>query len=289
MILGYLFTVLSVALWGASFIGTKIAYQAFSPLFLCLVRFGLAFLLMHIVRMIRHDHEKPDRESMKKIIISAIIGVSLYYALENLAVDMTSASNASLIAGSYPAIVALTGVLFFKEHYGLRRLLGIALAVAGVFILTQRVEMEGGGNPLLGNLILVFDGFLWGFYNYLIPDIDNSLQASTITYYQTMYGVLFLLPFSFIGTPVTGPITWSVVLAVLFLAVLCSVFAYTMYTAGLRVISAAAAASIMNLMPIVGVVLSALILHENITARHLIGGAVILLGVFISSAVNERA
>ena len=281
---GYICTVIAVICWGASFIGTKIACSAFSPLFLCFLRFAAAVPVMALWRALNHDHEKPEGKDKKMILLSSIVGVSVYYASENIAVDMTTASTASLIAGAYPVITALIGIVFFHDHFDRKRLAGIALAVAGVFILTNIDISAEAKNPLAGNTLLIFDGFLWALYNYLIPAIDDRYSAMTVTYYQFLYGVIFMIPLAFITPPVTGEITLSVILAVVFLSAVCSVGAYIMYNYGLKTISAGAAASIMNLMPVAGLILSALILHETIVMRHIIGGAVILTGVLISSA-----
>lgn len=281
---GYICTILAVICWGASFIGTKIACNVFSPLFLCLLRFLIAIVILTVYRALKHDTERPKGKDGRMIFLSSIVGVSLYYATENIAVDMTAASTASLIAGSYPVITALTGIVFFKDRFNTKRIIGILMAVAGVFILTNIDYSTQPEHASLGNALLIFDGFLWAFYNYIIPAIDDRYSSMTVTYWQFVYGVIFMIPFAFIGEPIHGEITFSVVLAVLFLSVICSVAAYIMYNYGLKKISAGAAASIMNLMPVAGLVLSALILHEVITVRHMIGGAVILAGVFISAS-----
>ena len=85
------------------------------------------------------------------------------------------------------------------------------------------------------------------------------------------------------------PLTLTPVSAgcVLYLGAICSCLAYVLYNEGLRGVSAFAAAAMLNLMPLSGTVLSALILHEAIGLRALGGGALIIAGVLICT-LNKR-
>ena len=78
-------------------------------------------------------------------------------------------------------------------------------------------------------------------------------------------------------------ITPSAIWALLYLAVGCSVLAYLLYNFSLRGISPSAAAAIMNLMPVFGLLLSAIILNESITPASAAGGVIVILGVLLSA------
>jgi drug/metabolite transporter (DMT)-like permease len=78
-----------------------------------------------------------------------------------------------------------------------------------------------------------------------------------------------------------APTTMSF-LMMLFLGVFCSVIAYLLYNLGLKALSPSAVISMLNLVPIFGVMFSFLLLGEAITLRMVIGGAIIILGVMLS-------
>lgn len=274
--------VLAVIFWSASFIGTKIAYQSFPPLTVCLLRFAIAAVLLFLVRAVRHEKERPDRRDLPLIVLSALLGISVYYSVENVALTMTGAAAASLISGAYPAITALVGILFYHLKLSVGKAAGIAMAMLGVFVLTGSGN-KGGGMAWAGNALMIFNGFLWAFYNFLIPRISRSCSVLTLTFYQTVIGVVFLIPGAAAEYGSWGPMTLQAAGALLFLAVFCSVGAYLLYNFGLRGISETAAASIMNLMPVFGLLFSALILHEAVGIHHIIGGAVVIAGVLLSA------
>lgn len=278
----YLSAVAAIFFWGSSFVATKLAYASFGPLTVCFLRFALSLLILKLVRIIRKDNKKLEKQDVPVLLATGLLGISVYYACENYALTLTSASAASLISGAYPAITALIGALFYHVHVTKKQAAGIALAMAGIVILTSGGSFSGS-NVRLGNAILIFDGFLWAFYNFLIPHIRPAYSVLSITYYQTLLALPFLIPGLFLEGHASMTITPSAIWALLYLAIGCSVLAYLLYNFSLRGISPSAAAAIMNLMPVFGLLLSAIILNESITPASAAGGVIVILGVLLSA------
>ena len=96
---------LAMLAWSASFVGTRIAYTALTPLWLAFARFFLAsMVLVPIVCL--GGKSWPKGRSLGIVALSGIVGITLYYAAENWGVRLTSASNASLVTASFPAFPA---------------------------------------------------------------------------------------------------------------------------------------------------------------------------------------
>ncbi len=278
----YLSAVAAIFFWGSSFVATKLAYASFGPLTVCFLRFALSLLILKLVRIIRKDNKKLEKQDVPVLLATGLLGISVYYACENYALTLTSASAASLISGAYPAITALIGALVYHVHVTKKQAAGIALAMAGIVILTSGGSFSGS-NVRVGNAILIFDGFLWAFYNFLILHIRPAYSVLSITYYQTLLALPFLIPGLFLEGHASMTITPSAIWALLYLAVGCSVLAYLLYNFSLRGISPSAAAAIMNLMPVFGLLLSAIILNESITPASAAGGVIVILGVLLSA------
>lgn len=276
----YLSLILAVVLWGSSFIGSKIALGHFSVCLLCMVRFVLATVFMFIVMLVsKRSFALPEKKDRKYILLSALLGIAVYYALENLGLTMTGAADASVISASYPTITVLTGILMYHEHVSRASVFGILCAFAGVVILT--FAAPDGSSSLYGDLLLVADGFMWAQYNYLTQRISKDCDNITVTFWQTLAGTILFIPFLLLETPVIRDPDPAAIAAVLYLSAGCTVFALLLYNVGLRDVSADTAAALMNFMPVAGIILSALILHEAITLRHLLGTAIIIAGVML--------
>ena len=236
---------------------------------------------MGTISLLKGNRQKIEKQDLKPVLLSAILGISVYYALENIALQKTSASDTSLIEAAFPALTALVGLTVYRERPSKRMLAGILISIAGIAVLTEYDPSES--SSLFGNLLLLADGFLWGFYNYETKSISGKYDSFTMTFYQTVIGTIFFLPMMVLEKPMLTSITPSVCLAILYLSAACSVAALLLYNYGLKGIPAANAAIIMNLMPIFGVFFSWLILQETISLRQVFGGIIILIGVSVST------
>ena len=276
-----LMVLLSVIIWGSSVVATRIAGFTVGPVTLAFIRFVIASVLMSLIRLMQKEKQKPKRRDLFLIILSSAVGVTLYYIIENYGVILTAASTASLISGCYPAITLAIGALFFHEEITWNKTIGLLLALAGIFILSY--SAASSSSSILGIVLLIIDGIFWALYNYIVQAADPSLSSFTITYYQTISGTLMFMPFLLLEKGSETVWNPSSVGAVLYLGVCCSTLAYMLYNAGLRGVSAFTAAAMLNVMPLAGTLLSALILHETVPLRSLLGGILIIIGVFYSS------
>lgn len=278
----YLAVLIGIFFWSSSFIATKIAYETFTPMTLCLARFSIACILLGIMRIASGDRMRPAKEDLGKFVLSSLFGVGLYYIFENSGVHLTSAGTASLIAGSYPAVTALVGLFVYHVPTSRMKLTGITTAMIGIAVLTLQPGESGGS--LIGNLLLITCGFYWAFYNFVTQSVPEKYSVSTLTFWQIIISTFLFVPTVFVENAGIPALTLRTGAAVLYLVICCSVLAYLFYNYGLRGVSASTAASIMNLMPVFGLIFSATILREPISARQLIGGAIIIFGVILSTA-----
>ncbi len=278
--------ILAVILWGSSLIGTKTALQFFGPLSLCLARFVVSSVLLVLLRL-KKGFVKPSNKDLKYILLSSMIGITLYYALENYGVSLTTASAASLITAAYPIITILIGLIFFKERTSKRMALGIVLGVLGVMMLGFSGSGETQEMMWAGNSILIINGILWALYNYITQKISDDCDSFTVTYIQILFGTICFVPFALIENSFPAVLTLPAVFSLLFLSAGCTVGALLLYNIGLRNVSASLAASLLNLMPVSGVILSVILLHESLSLIQIIGGIIILLGVMISTSRPE--
>lgn len=272
----------AILLWSASFIATKLAYISFAPIQLGAVRTLLAVVIFWVIRKITKNNEKINKEDYRYVIVSGFLGITLYFTLENIGVSMTSSSNAALIVASFPAVTTLLEFFIYHLKPTIKKVFGVILALIGVSILTQ-VTVDGSSKPLWGNIILIGTGIVWALYNFVTRNIANKYSAITLTYYQMIAGVLFFMPLFFIEGESWKIPTVTSASAMIYLSVGCSVSAFLLYNLGLRKLSASISVSLMNLVPVFGLVFSALILGETVFVIQMLGGIIIIVGVILSS------
>ena len=279
----YLSSTGAVLLWSASFIATKLAYGTFAPIQLGAARTLIAAILFWILRRLTSDQERILREDRLRLAASGFLGLTLYFTVENLGVSMTSASNAALIVASFPVVAMLIEYLICRDKPTLRKACGIITALSGVAVLTQ-ITVEGSSGSLQGNLLLLCAGVVWAFYSLISRELTGKYSVMTLTYYQMLTGSVLFIPFLlWEGAKWAAP-DFTSLGALLYLSVGCSVAAFFFYNIGLKKLSVSTSISLMNLVPVFGLILAVVILHEAITVKQIFGGIVVIAGVYLSSA-----
>lgn len=281
--------IIAVLIWSTSFVGTKIAYASFPPLTLGAVRFLIAAAILGIVRMIvKEQGAQPTRKDLGMIALSGLLGTTIYFALENIGLDFTSASNAALIMASYPAITALLAFFFYRTRISWVKGLGISVAIFGIFLISNGTQGVQGGQELLGNVLLIVAGVVFALYTFTTRKVVKKYSMLTVSYYQTLTGALAFIPFAFIEKGSWQIPTGGSLLIVLYLGVFCSVIAFFLYNLALRKLSSSTAVALMNLVPVFGVLLSVVLLKEVLSSGQYIGGVIVLIGVVLSVRETKK-
>ncbi|WP_371368128.1 hypothetical protein SRRS_18110 [Sporomusa rhizae] len=281
----YAASTLALLIWSTSFIGTKIAYSTFPPLTLGALRFVIASIFLGIALIIKREFAKPTFKDLGVMSLSGALGITLYFAMQNIGVSLTTASSAALIVASYPAVTTLLELIIYNVKPSATKVVGIFIAMAGVFILSFSETDAGDGDgkdQFIGNLILIATGFVWTFYNFVTQKVVNKYPAITVSFYQTIAGTILFLPLILVERHEWVSPTLISFSALIYLGVLCSVVAFMFYNFGLRKIPPSTSVTLMNLVPIFGVIFSVLILHETITLQQLAGGVITIAGVLLS-------
>ncbi|OPH61380.1 multidrug ABC transporter permease [Paenibacillus ferrarius] len=277
--------IIAILLWSTSFVGTKIAYNSFPPLTLGAARFVIASLILGAIMLSRKEFIRPAPKDIGLMALSGILGTTLYFALENIGLELTTASSAALIVASYPAIAALMEFIFFRVKISWLKGLGIVMAIAGVYQISGGSSGGIAGN-LTGNLILILAGVVFAAYNFTTRKVVKNYSMVTVSFYQTIAGTLAFLPLAWIERARWQVPSTESLWTLLYLGVFCSVAAFMLYNYGLRNLSSGTAMALMNLVPLFGVIFSTLFLHEVLHIFDLIGGMIIIVGVILS--VQEK-
>lgn len=283
--LSLLAVIIAILLWSTSFVGTKIAYSSFPPLTLGAARFVIASMILGAILLARKEFARPAPKDIGLMGLSGVLGTTLYFALENIGLELTTASSAALIVASYPAITALLEFIFFRVKISMVKSLGIVMAVFGVYLISGSSTPESSGQ-LTGNVILILAGFVFAGYSFITRKVVKHYSMVTVSFYQTIAGTLAFIPLAFIEQSRWQVPSTESLWVLLYLGIFCSVAAFMLYNYGLRTLSSSTAVALMNLVPIFGVLFSIVFLHEILHVSDLLGGIIIIFGVILS--VREK-
>ena len=279
----YLAVLIAILFWSSSYIITKYANTTFPPITLGAVRTIVAAAILLVIVKITGKLEKVEKGDMKYMVLAGVFGVTLYFSLQNMGIAYTTSSAAALISGGYPAIIAIMEFGIYKVAPEKKKAIGLILAIIGVYLLSTSGGGSTASNPLLGNILMLVAGIAWGVYNFVAKNINHKYTPLTITFYQMVFGGIFLIPLTFIEMDQWMKPTPVSLISLLFLAIGCSIIAFILYNFGLKGLSASATASMINVMPVVGLILGVAFMGDPLLIKQIVGGAIVLIGVKMSS------
>lgn len=294
--LTYLKLAVVTMIWGGTFVAGRYLAAGLDPLLAATVRFVLAsvallvFLGVARIRLVR-----PTNAQLAQLTVLGFFGIFFYNLCFFYGLHYINASRASLIVALNPAVIGLASWLLFKERLGQVKLLGIALCLggAGLVIVSRNPQLlQGTANAWIGDLLIFGCVVGWGVYSLFSRGLNQSLGPLQTVTWSILLGTLMLT----LTTLVTGRLTVAALGAInlpqltslLYLGVLGSALAYIGYYDGLRRIGATRAGVFIALNPLTAVICGALLLGEQLTAPMLLGGAVILLGIYLCNKPLAR-
>ncbi|MCX5213461.1 DMT family transporter [Kitasatospora sp. NBC_00240] len=276
--------------WSSSYAVTKRVLDEVGPLTIGAVRFTLAAGLLGVMaRLRRNPGVRPDARQRRLAHLSGLLGITAYFVLENVGVELSTASDASLIVATYPLMTMLLELLAFRSRLPATRVAGVLLATAGAAMVVGNGAQVGGSSRWLGDVLLLLGGLVWAGYNVLGKYAGKGQDAVSLTYHQTAAGAGGFLLASLLEVRdfrLPGPGA-SVLLA--YLAVACSVGGFLLYNYGLRRMTSSVAVNILNLVPAFGVLGAVLVNGESVRPAQLAGGAIIVAGVALGMVERTRS
>ena len=220
------------------------------------------------------------RISLREGLIMSILG--LLYALSAeflfLAYDYLSPGIASTIFFSYPIIVALVLVLFYKEKITFPTILSLLLVVAGVGVLSIK---EGSTINYIGLGISLLGALVYAFYILIINKVRMEASRVKISFYSMLFSSLyFWVKTLILGESIAIP-SLSLVGDITLFAIITTSLSLVALVYAVRYIGSTPTAIMGAFEPIVAVLISVGLFGEALTSSLIIGGMVIIAGVLI--------
>lgn len=274
----------TAAMWGLTFVSTKVLISnGLSPLWIFILRFIIAYLFI-----ISIAHKRRWADSLKDelwMVLLGMTGGSVYFIFENTALKHTFASNVSLIICSTPVLTLLLCSFIFRQKIKATAIVGALMALIGVAIIILNGSMNFGLSPL-GDMLTFIAALLWAIYCVLIEKMSTRYSNLFITRKVFFYGFATALIFSlFEPLPSIPPIeAFPVILINLaFLGIIASFACYLFWNKAVDILGPERTANYIYFQPIITITASATILQEPITVWLLLGTAIIITGVYLSS------
>ena len=195
--LGHVLTLMTIIIWGTTFVSTKVLLEAFTPIEILFFRFTLGYLSLWAIYPRKGTYGTLRQELL--FAAAGLCGVTLYFLLENIALTYTFASNVGVIISIAPFFTAfLANWLLDGEPLRKRFFVGFAAALTGIILIGLNGNFVLKLNPV-GDILATLAAVVWACYSILMKKIGAfRMNMVFCTRKVFFYGLLFMLPALFI-------------------------------------------------------------------------------------------
>jgi drug/metabolite transporter (DMT)-like permease len=278
-----------VTLWGSYPATAKLALLDFPPVFLAAVRCTIAsaFLAVLLARSSAETIRGLSPGALRAFFVLGVAGIFVSTNLSYVAIYFSTASHVVILQTAAPVIVALAARFYLGERLGVRQWLGVALSAFGVvLVITQgRLAALRPDELRVGdfvNLVALSAWSVYTVYGKRVLEAHSPALATTAAY---VLGTLLLIPTAVLTAPLFpaprlgSPVAWAVVAYQAFLGAVAHLWWYR----AVQVVGPSRSAIFMNVQPVVGLVLAATLLSEEVGRWPLVGAGFVLGGVALTT------
>lgn len=283
---GHITALITIVIWGTTFISTKILLTDFTPIEILFFRFLLGLLVLTAAYPKRL--KIADKKQELTFAAAGLCGICLYYLLENIALTYTMASNVGVIISVAPFFTAVLSHLFLKTEEKLKVpfFVGFIVAMAGICLISFS-SSELKLNPI-GDILAIIAAFVWAVYSLLTRKISgygyNTIGATRRIF---TYGIVFMIPFLFVfdfHLDFEKFIKPEYALNLIYLGLGASALCFVTWNYAVKVLGAVKTSVYIYIVPVITVITSIIVLKEKITWTAAIGTGLTLIGLFLSEA-----
>lgn len=278
----YIAAGVTVFLWASEFPAVKFALCYYSPGSLMLFRFFVAFAFLAVYCGIKKT-PLPKKTDLPSFFILGFVGIFLYMLVFNIGAKMIPSGITSFINASTPVFTLILSVVFLKEKAAPTTWLGVLVSLAGIVVISIAEVNELQLN--VGVWLIILASVFSAVYSIIQKYLLKKYTAMQATFLPVGFGTVFMLIFlpelirEFPAAPMYANIT------VIYLGVLPAAIAYWLWGYALaKSEKTIYITKFLYLMPFIASLIAFFWLGEIISAIAVIGGGIVIAGMFITNA-----
>lgn len=289
----YLLLVLTTLFWGGNMVNSRYIANDFGPVSLAFLRWAIALVILtpFAIKYIKADWQQI-KQHWVILAVMAFSGVTTYNTMVYVGVKDTTAINAVLTTSLGPIIVFIWCFILFKEKIRALQLAAILISLSGVMLIIFKGDINNvmNFNVNKGDLIIIVAIAFYALYSALLRK-KPQIHWFSFIYITFLMGEIMIAPFfiwelyshgnqMFIGIKSIATLAY--------ISIFASILAYIFFNRAVALIGANVAASFFHLIPVFGTILAIIFLDETLYQYHIIGFALVILGIYLGSRKSHK-
>jgi drug/metabolite transporter (DMT)-like permease len=284
---------LTMLMWGGNVVAGRLAVGEISPMALTCLRWVIACSLLTVLS---HRRLAADWAAVRPrwplFAAAGFLGFTGFNALFYVAGHLTSGVNISIIQGSVPVLVLAGNLAFFGTRASGAQLVGLMLTVAGIATVATHGDLSALARlqTNLGDLLMLVASLFYALYTL---SLKRRPAVSALGFFTLMAYVSCLTSLPLLGYEIaTGTVLWPTpkgFAVLIYVALFPSFVSQLLYLRGVQLIGPARAGLFVNLLPVMGALLSVLIVGEPFGAYHAVALGLVLAGIGCAEVFGKAA
>jgi drug/metabolite transporter (DMT)-like permease len=269
--------------WGLNFAATKYAADFLPQLFIVAFRFiGGGLVLLFVLRILEPESRMRRRDILPMAGLGCF-GIGAAQTAFTFGISLTSAASTGLVFTTAPVWGMVLGSVFGFERPSLRGVVGVGLCILGVAMVFYG-GLSSVEDSLLGDLVILLAAVCVGAYTvFSMPVLERHSPLAVATY-PTLFGgpAILILSLPYLGNVEWGSLGLGPWAALVYSAILATAFAFAAWQRGISRIGANRVLVYQYLITVTGVTSGIVFFGEYLGIEKIVGGAVILVGVYLA-------
>jgi drug/metabolite transporter (DMT)-like permease len=270
----------TVTLWGSSFVAIRDAGQTLSPGSLALGRLLVSVVVLGTVALVRRE-ALPTGRDLANIAAFGVLWLGVYSVTLNEAERRVDAGTAAMLVNIGPMLIAILAGVFLKEGFPRWLFAGCGVAFGGCMLIGLATS-QGGAGAGFGILLLIVAAVAYAAAVVFQKPVLARVSPFQVTFLGCVAGAAACLPFALTLTTEIGSASASAVGWMVYLGVAPTALGFATWTYALSRSSAGRLGSLTYLIPVVATVLGWLLLGETPPGLTFVGGALCLVGTYLA-------
>lgn len=270
-------------IWGSTWLGIKIGLEDFPPFMSAGIRFVIASLVLFIIAKLSKARFPRDLSTCLRICVTAVFMYVLTYSLVYWGEQYISSGLASVLFSTHPLFVALFAhSILHGEQFTFAKGAGLATGLGGLLVVFSKKLGLGPDLAFWGMVALVASAATCGYASVLVKRYLGHVSPVVLTTLQMTLAALVITPLGLLTEDLSAMrFTTSAVGSLLYLSLVGSALAFSLFYWLLRRIQATRLALMAFATPVVALFLGWATYGEKIDVRTIMGTALVFLGIYI--------
>ena len=283
-----MFAALATMIWSGNFLIARGLNDKIPPVSLAFWRWAVATaVLLPFVIQAMYAQRNLLFKHIGYLVVTSLLGVSVFNTLIYLAGQTTSALNLSLISITFPVFTILLSRIFLKEPITRSRIWGVVIIIVGVILLISKGNLNSFLNMsfAIGDLWMLLASLIFAVYSLLVKARPIEIKPKSFLGSTFLLGLTFLMPVYLISISNSEAIVYDSVsvYSILYIGIFASIVAYFLWNRSVDLLGPSKASMIYYSIPLFSGLLAYLFLNEQVSMVHLFSGILIVSGILIAN------